>query len=123
LTSEEPTNPKCLRLLFWVGFWTFLGKGVQIHHGHIFTKVHVKLSPRNNSSAFFGFIAFSGVSQRWESKALQKTFCQAIASKSFYKRTEKKSEADIFSVLLDRVFGRSSVRGFQKHGKKYRPKT
>jgi hypothetical protein len=41
-----------------------------------FPKKNGKNSDASFSSICFGFIAFSGVSQRWESKALQKTFVQ-----------------------------------------------
>jgi hypothetical protein len=47
------------------------------------------------------------------SKALQKN-----VSKSLYKKIDKKSKTDFFSIFVYHVFGRFSVRGVQKHDKK-----
>jgi hypothetical protein len=54
------------------------------------------------------------------SKALQKTFCKKIVSKSFYKKIDKKSKTQsrIFLDFVYDVFGRFSVRGVQTHDKK-----
>jgi hypothetical protein len=41
-------------------------------------------------------------------------------SKSFYKKIDQKSKTDFFLDLFYHVFGRFSVRGVQKHDKKYR---
>jgi hypothetical protein len=48
----------------------------------------------------------------------KKRFTKKIVSKSFYKKIDKKSKTDFFSILFYHVFGRFSVRGVQKHGKK-----
>jgi hypothetical protein len=46
---------------------------------------------------FFCFIAFSGVSQRWEFKnTKKKTFYKKIVSKSLYKKNDKKSKTVFF---------------------------
>jgi hypothetical protein len=52
------------------------------------------------------------------SKALQKTFYKKIVSKSFSKKSTKKSKTDFFSICFYHIFGRFSVREVQKHDKK-----
>ena len=70
---------------------------------------------------FFCFIAFSGVFRRWEfKKHYKKRFAKKIVSKSFYKKFDQKSKTDFFSIFFYHVFGRFSIRGVQKHDKKYR---
>jgi hypothetical protein len=55
------------------------------------------------------------------SKTLQKTFCKKIVSKKIYKKIDQKSKTDFFSIFFCVTFiGRFSVRGGQKHDKKYR---
>jgi hypothetical protein len=56
------------------------------------------------------------------SKSLQKTFYKQIVSKSFSKKSTKKSQTDLFSIFFNHVFGRFSVRGVQKHDKKFSKK-
>jgi hypothetical protein len=51
------------------------------------------------------------------SKALQKTSYKKIVSKSFYQKTDKKSQTGFFSILFYHVFGRFSARGVKKHSK------
>jgi hypothetical protein len=68
---------------------------------------------------FFFPIAFSGVFQLREFKnttknVLQKKSCR----KAFYKKFDQKSKTDFFSIFFNHVFGRFSMRGFQKHDKK-----
>jgi hypothetical protein len=91
-------------------------------------KVHVENFSRKKRQQFqcqffldfFGFIAVSGVSQRWEFKNTTKNVLQKIVSKSFYKKIDKKSKTDFFSNFFYHVFGRFSARGVQKHHKKSR---
>jgi hypothetical protein len=105
----------------------FLGRfsvrGVQKHntqYANIFTKsqcrkLFLKTSTKFSMSVFprLCFIAFQGVSQRWEFKTIQKTFCK----KSRVERVLQK-KPDFFYIVVNHVFGRFSVRGVQKHGKK-----
>jgi hypothetical protein len=44
-------------------------------------------------------------------------------SKTFYKKSTKKSQTDFFSIFFYHVFGRFSVRGVQKHEKKISKKS
>jgi hypothetical protein len=72
---------------------------------------------------FFGFIAVSGISQRWEFKNIAKNFlqkqsCRKVLQKNRPKIT--KNPKPTFSRFFHHVFGRFSVRGVQKHHKKYR---
>jgi hypothetical protein len=61
----------------------------------------------------FGFIAFSGVSQRWE---FSKTPPNKLQQKRvIHKNSTENPKTVFFSVLFDHVFGRFSVRGVQKH--------
>jgi hypothetical protein len=56
------------------------------------------------STIFFGFIAVSGVSQRWDSKPLQKKlFTKEIVSKGFYKIFVPKSKTDFLSLFFGGV--------------------
>jgi hypothetical protein len=91
-------------------------------------KVHVENFPQKNRQTFrcqvfldffFGFLAFSGVSQRWEFKNTTKNVLQKIVSKSSYKKIDKNAKTDFFLVFVSHVFGRFSVRGVQKHQKKF----
>jgi hypothetical protein len=112
-------------------FRAFLGKGSkkkQKHQKNIFTKslcrkLFPKKSTKTSMSVFprlFCFIAFPGVSQRQESKLLQKTFYKKIVSKSFYKTIDKKipNRFSLFFLITFLVFGRFSVRGVEKRIKK-----
>jgi hypothetical protein len=114
---------------FWgafLGVSRFSARGVQIvqkHHTNIFAKSPCrKLFPKKSTKIlmsvvtrlFFWFIAFSGVSQRWEFKntqknVLQKTSCRKV----FTKNSTKKSKTDYFSIFFNHVFGRFSVREFK----------
>jgi hypothetical protein len=74
---------------------------------------------------FFCFIAFSGVSQRWEFKYTTKNFLQRqkIVSKGFCKKIDKRSKTDPPPWrFFDHVYGRLSVRGVKKNEKKKRKK-
>jgi hypothetical protein len=53
-------------------------------------------------------------------KHYKKRFAKKIVSKRFYKEIDKKSKTDFFSISFYHIFGRFSVRGVQKHHKKYR---
>jgi hypothetical protein len=52
-------------------------------------------------------------------KHYKKRFTKKIVSKSFYKKIDQKSKTDCFSNFFYHVFGRFSMRGVQKHDKKY----
>jgi hypothetical protein len=125
---------RCCRAppFFLVRFQAFLGKGgpggIQKHHRHIFTQSPCrKLFPENfgqknrqkfRCQFFLDFFVLSrfGVSQRWEFKTTNKTFCKKIVSKSLQKnRVDQKSKIVFFSIFLDHIFGLFSVRGFQNH--------
>jgi hypothetical protein len=98
-----------------VRFWAFLGKGEFKNTTKIFLqKVHVEKKIRkidknfdvSFSSTFFGFIAFSGVFQRWEFKnttknVLQKKSCRKVFNKKF----DQKSKTDFFSIFLITFLG------------------
>jgi hypothetical protein len=51
-------------------------------------------------------------------KQYKKRFGKKIVSKSFVKKSTKKSKTDVFTIFVYHVFGRFSVRGVQKHDKK-----
>jgi hypothetical protein len=63
----------------------------------------------------FGCFSATGVQKHYK-----KRFAKKIVSKSFYKKIDRKSKTDVFSIFFYHVFGRFSVRGVKKHGKKYR---
>jgi hypothetical protein len=53
----------------------------------------------------FCFIAFSGVSQRWQIKKIQKTFCKKIVSKRIYTKNRQKIQNRFFlDFLLSRFW-------------------
>jgi hypothetical protein len=52
-------------------------------------------------------------------KHYKKRFTKKIVSKSFYKKIDQKSKTDFFLIFFNHVFGRFSMRGVQKHDKKY----
>jgi hypothetical protein len=54
------------------------------------------------------------------SKTPPKTFHKQNLVEKFTKEIDQKSNTDLFSGFLYRVFGRFSVRGVQKHENKYR---
>jgi hypothetical protein len=68
-------------------------------------------------SRFFGFIAFSGVSQRWELKNTTIFFYKKNRVEKFLQKIDQKPKTDLFAFFYH-VFGRFSVRGVKKHGKK-----
>jgi hypothetical protein len=113
LIPDPPTHHPTFFLTF---FSTFLGVSRQGEFKNtikiFLQKVHVEnISQKNQqnsdvsfSSTFFCFIAFSGVSQRWEFKNTSKkrfSFCKKRRVKSFYKKFDQKSKADVFQVFLD----------------------
>jgi hypothetical protein len=95
-------------------------------------KVHVEnLSHKNRRNldvSFFstssGFIASLGISQRWNSKTLDKAFINKPCRKAFPKKIDKKPETIFWSIsfITFLVFGRFSVRGVQKQHTKYKKK-
>jgi hypothetical protein len=114
---------------FFYVFGRFSVRGVQKHDKNVLAKSSCrKLFPRKFSENrqnfryqlfldFFCFIAFSGVSWRWEFKNTTKKFYKKIVSKSF-KKNRPKIQNRLFLDFLNHVFGRFSVRGVQKHDKK-----
>jgi hypothetical protein len=66
---------------------------------------------------FFGFIAFSGVSQRWGFKNTQKNVSQKASCRKVFTKIRPKIQNRFF-LDFSHVFGRFSVRGVQKHDKK-----
>jgi hypothetical protein len=48
-----------------------------------------------------------------------KRSAKKIVSKSFFKKIRRKIQNNFFFLILYHVFGRFSVRGVQKHDKKY----
>jgi hypothetical protein len=54
-------------------------------------------------------------------KNYKKRFAKTASRKKIlYKTSDKTSKTDVFSVLFYHSFGRFSMRGVQKHDKKYR---
>jgi hypothetical protein len=81
-----------------------------------FQKVHFDVS---FSSTFFCFIAFSGVSQRWEFKNTTKNVLQKKSCRKVFPKNSTKNPKPTFSrIFFYHVFGRFSMRGVQKHDKK-----
>jgi hypothetical protein len=86
-----------------------------------FPKISTKNFDDSFSSTFFCFIAFSGVSQRWEFKittknVLQNKSCRKILQKI---RPKIQNAKPTFSRKGFITFlGRFSMRGVQKHDKK-----
>jgi hypothetical protein len=133
--TKSQTHPPTIRLFFprlffLVRFWAFLGKGVQKHHKHIFTRspcrtLFPKFRPKNSMSVFprlFLFYRVFGCFSAMEvQKHYKKRFTKKIVSKSLYKKFDQKSETDFFTnFLLSRFWafldeGRSKTRP-----KKYR---
>jgi hypothetical protein len=117
LINFRGTNQPQL-FVFLVRFWAFLGKGSpKTPLKHFLQKVHVENISRKNRQKFrchfflnfFCFIAFSGVSRRWEFKKRfthKKTCRIAFAKKSTKNPKPNKN-------CLNHVFGRFSARGVQ----------
>jgi hypothetical protein len=87
-----------------------------------------KLSPKKSTkisiSVFLSifwvlnrFMAFSGVSQRWEFKNTTKRFTKKSCRKVFTKKSTK-TQNRLFLDFFNHVYGRFLVRGGQKHAKK-----
>jgi hypothetical protein len=72
------------------------------------TKFLMSVFPR-----FFVFVAFLGVSRRWEFKSTTKNVLQKGRVEKFLQTFDQKSKTDLFSIFLSR-FWRLSVRGVQK---------
>jgi hypothetical protein len=92
----------------------FSVKGVQKHHKNVLQKVHFENFIRKKSKVFqcqffslnfFGFIAFSGASQRREFKNTTKIFCKKIVSKSFYNKSTKNPKPTFSRFFLSRFLG------------------
>jgi hypothetical protein len=126
--ADSPPPPWAF---FWGTFLDFYGRfsvrGVQKHHKNVLTKSPCRKIPPKKSISFgcqffldfFCFVAFSGVSKRWELKNTTKTFYKnKSCRKVFTKNKSAKSPKPIFSrFFCYHVFGRFSVRGVQKHHK------
>jgi hypothetical protein len=91
-------------------------------------KVHVENFSQNFdktfdvsfSSTIFCFIAFLGVSQRWELKNTTKNVVQKKSCRKFFtKKSTKNPKPTLSRFFFYHVSGRFSMRGGQKHDKKY----
>jgi hypothetical protein len=125
LLNPRPTHPPS------DFFWAFLvkvkgsSKTPQTYFGKSpCRKLSPKFRPKFRCQFFldfFCFIAFSGVFQRWEFKSTTKNVLQKKSSRKVFTKKSTKSPKPIFSrFFVYHVFGRFSVRGGQKHDKKYR---
>jgi hypothetical protein len=132
LLNLRPTHPPSDFFFFDIFFSTFLGVSRQGKFKNTIKYFYKKSMSKKNQKFrqkfrcqffldFFCFIAFSGVFQRREFKNTTKNVLpKKIVSKSFYKKFDQKSKTDFFSNFFNHVFGRFSMRGVQKHDKKYR---
>jgi hypothetical protein len=114
--------------LFFVRFSAFLGKGSSKTPLKYFCK---KSTETRNFDASFSlldffcfnnntFIAFSGVSQRWEFKSTTKNVLQKNRVEKFLQKNRSKIQNRFVSrFYFYHVLGRFLVRGVQKHDKKY----
>jgi hypothetical protein len=129
--THPPTPPTFFFLAFF--FSAFLGVSRQGEFKNtikiFLQKVHVENFSKNFDKKFrcqffldfFCFIAFSGVSQRWEYKNTTKNVLQKKSCRKVFTKNSTKNPKPTFSRnLFYHVFGRFSVRGVQKHDKKYR---
>jgi hypothetical protein len=132
LLNLRPTHPPpdffFLDIFFKVHFWAFLGKGSSKTPQKYFYKRSMSKKIQKFRQKFrcqffldfFCFIAFSDVFQRWEFKNTTKNVTKKSCRKFLYKKSDKKSKTDFFLIFFYHVFGRFSMRGVQKHDKKYR---
>jgi hypothetical protein len=128
LANKIPDLPTHQQTL--VRFWVFLlGEGSpKTPLNYFLQKVHVEnffqqidKKPMSVVPQLFCFIAFSGVSQRWEFKNTTKMFYKKSCRKVFTKKLKKnhlKIPNRFFLECFYHVFGRFSMRGVQKHDKK-----
>jgi hypothetical protein len=73
------------------------------------------------SSTFFALSHFRVFFSDGSSKTLQKTFCNKIVSKSFYKKIDQKSKTDFFSnIFLSRFWAFLEEGSSKTRFKKYR---
>jgi hypothetical protein len=111
-------------------FWAFLGKGSsKTSFKKKLQKVHVENFSQNFdknfdvsfSSTFFVLSRFRVFLSDGSSKTLQKTFCKKnhTCQKVFTKNSTKNPKPTFSRNLFYHVFGRFSMRGVQKHDKKY----
>jgi hypothetical protein len=112
--AKSQTHPPAIRLVFSLAFFlgTFLGvsrQGEFKNTTKIFLqKVHVENFPQKNrgknrcqfSSIFLFYSFFGCFSAMGVQKHNKKGFTKEIVSKSFYKKIDKKSKTDCFSVFL-----------------------
>jgi hypothetical protein len=105
----------------------FLGKGSSKTPQKYFCKKSMsKTFPKKIDKNFdvsfssnFCFIAFSGVSQRWEFKNTTKNVLQKKSCRKVFTKNSTKNPQPTFSrIVFYHVFGRFSMRGVQKHDKK-----
>jgi amino acid transporter len=104
LPNPRPTHPPTIRLFFpWafflVRFWAFLGKGSSKTPQKYFYKKSMSKTFSKKienfvgvsfSSIFFCFIAFSGVSQRWEFKNTTKNILRKTSVEKFLQKNRPK---------------------------------
>jgi hypothetical protein len=116
--AKSQTHPPTIRLLFaWlffqVRFWTFLGKESSKTPLKYFCKKSMSKNISKSfdknfdvsfSSIFFCFIAFSGVSQRWEfNNTTKKNRVEKFLQK--IKKIDQKSKTDFFSIFFITFLG------------------
>jgi hypothetical protein len=111
--AESQTHPSTSQLFFSCLFFKYVFgrfsvRGVQKHHKNIFVKTPCrKLFPKNRQKFrcqffldFSGFVVFSGVSQRWESKTLQTSFTKKRCRKVFTKKSTKNPKPIFLSICF-----------------------
>jgi hypothetical protein len=103
----------------------FLGKGSSKTPQKYFYKKSMSKNIRKKidvtfSSAFFCFIAFSGVFQRREFKDTTKNVVKKKSCRKVFTKESTKNSKPTFLDFFYHVFGHFSMRGVQKHDKKYR---
>jgi hypothetical protein len=103
--DKSQTHPPTIRLFFLVRFWGFIGKGSsKTPHKYFCKKSMSTAAPKTNRQKFdvnfsltFCFIAFSGVSQRWEFKNTTKNVLQKKSCRKVFTKNSKKNPKPIFS--------------------------
>jgi hypothetical protein len=103
LLNPRPTHPPS----DLVRFWAFLGKGSsKTPQTYLYKKSMSKTFPKkstNISMSVFSrlfFIAFSGVSQRWEFKSTTKNVLQKKSCRKVCTKIDQESKTDVFSNFI-----------------------
>jgi hypothetical protein len=112
-------------IFFGTFFGRFSVRGVQKHHKNILQKVHVENFFRENSQkidkffdqfflSFFCYIAFLGVSWRWEFKSTTKNVLQKNRVETFFKKIQNRLFLDLFLSRFWAFLGEESSKTRQK---------